>query len=305
MNPPDGDTRAGAVELEAEQEIDFARYGRAIAARWWLLVVGAVVGAIVGFLVSLGGGGSYKAAAQVYLGQPTAPDSAAPVTTSPTVIGLATNYATSEEAVRKAAAAAGMKPSRLRGQIQTRPIIGITGAKVGVPAPLLSITVTGSSRQKSQDAANALADAVVAKLSPYTNTKIASLEQQLAFDDNELAAIERRLATARRNQADLFQSKTLSTPEKFLAIANFNSVIVLDEQRRGTLEADRFLVRRQLSLAQDLERSSVTARAIAVKQDPTSRRTTVLVGAFIGLLLGLVATLLWDPVAARVWPSPA
>jgi uncharacterized protein involved in exopolysaccharide biosynthesis len=48
----------------------------------------------------------------------------------------------------------------------------------------------------------------------------------------------------------------------------------------------------------------VTARAIAVKQAPTSRRTTVLVGAFIGLLLGLVATLLWDPVAARVRPRP-
>lgn len=300
----DAETRAGAAELEAEQEIDFARYGRAIAARWWLLVVGAVVGAIVGFLVSLGGAGSYKATAQVYLGQPTAPDSAAPVTTSPTALGLATNYATSEEAVHKAAAAAGMKPSRLRGDIQTKPIIGITGAKVGVPAPLLSITVTGPSRQKSQDAANALADAVVVKVSAYTDTKIASLEQQLTFDDNELAAIDRRLAKARKDQAQLFESKTLNATEKLVALANFNSVIVLDEQRRGTLEADRFLVRRQLSLARDLERSNVTARAIAVKTDPTSRRTTVLVGAFIGLLLGLVAALLWDPVAARVRPRP-
>ena len=48
-----------------------------IAARWWLLVVGAVLGALIGFLFSLSDGKIYKATAQVYLGQPLAPAAAA------------------------------------------------------------------------------------------------------------------------------------------------------------------------------------------------------------------------------------
>ena len=57
-------------ELEAEQEVDFGRYGRRIAHRWWLVLAAAGVGVLVGWLVSLGGGDVYKATATIYLGQP-------------------------------------------------------------------------------------------------------------------------------------------------------------------------------------------------------------------------------------------
>lgn len=73
------DAERSKVELETEQEVDFGRYWRTIAKRWWLLAIGIVLGALVGFLFSLHGGQQYKATAQVYLGQPLAPDSASPV----------------------------------------------------------------------------------------------------------------------------------------------------------------------------------------------------------------------------------
>ena len=107
---PDSEPQS-AVELEAEQEVDFGRYAQMIAARWWLLVVGAVLGALIGFLVSLSDGKIYKATAQVYLGQPLAPDSAAAVTTSPTTLGLVQAFVTSEEAIETAAS-----PSRACGR---------------------------------------------------------------------------------------------------------------------------------------------------------------------------------------------
>ena len=34
---------------EAEQEIDFSRYWRLLAARWWVPIGGLVLGAIVGY----------------------------------------------------------------------------------------------------------------------------------------------------------------------------------------------------------------------------------------------------------------
>ena len=94
------------VELETEGEVDFGRYWRAIAQRWWLLAIGVVLGALIGFLFSLHGGQQYKATAQLYLGQPLAPDSASPVTTPPTTLGLVTAFVTSEDTIRKAAALA-------------------------------------------------------------------------------------------------------------------------------------------------------------------------------------------------------
>jgi uncharacterized protein involved in exopolysaccharide biosynthesis len=67
---------------------------------------------------------------------------------------------------------------------------------------------------------------------------------------------------------------------------------------------NRFTTRRSISLAEDIEATRITASAVAVKSEPTSRRTSVIVGAFIGFLLGIIAALVWDPVARRFGPAP-
>ena len=43
-------------------------------------------------------------------------------------------------------------------------------------------------------------------------------------------------------------------------------------------------------------------KAISHKTTARSRRNTVIIGALIGLILGALAALLWEPVAARVTP---
>jgi hypothetical protein len=59
-----------SLDPEGEQEVDFGRYVRLVAARWWLVVAGLIVGAVVGYAVSLGGTQRYQATATLYLGQP-------------------------------------------------------------------------------------------------------------------------------------------------------------------------------------------------------------------------------------------
>jgi capsular polysaccharide biosynthesis protein len=298
--PVNPDPEAQAVELEAEQEVDFGRYGRAIAARWWLLVVGAVLGALIGFLVSLSDGKIYKATAQVYLGQPLAPDSAAPVTTSPTTLGLVQAFVTSEEAIDKAASAVGLRPSRLRDSVTARAIPGASTTRQAVPAPLLSIQVTGANRAKTAAAANHLAKQAVDEVGPYTKTKVETLERQLAYIDTQLEIVSARLNAARAQQKEVVVDRGLSAIEKLIALTNLNTEITLAEQRQITLELNRFNTTNAVSLARDIEQSRITAAAVAVRTEPTSRRTSVLVGAFIGLLLGIVAALLWDPVSGRL-----
>jgi len=296
---PDSEPQS-SVQLEAEQEVDFGRYAQTIAARWWLLVVGAVLGALIGFLVSLSGGNIYKATAQVYLGQPLAPDSAAAVTTSPTTLGLVQAFVTSEEAIEEAASAAGLKPSKLRDHVNVRPIPGTSTTRQAFPAPLLSIQVTGSSRAKTAAAANHLAKQAVDKVGPYTTTKIDTLDQQLKYIGTQLGLVNARLTAARASQKEIVADRSLSAVEKLVALTNLNSEITLAEQRQVTLELNRYNTTRALSLAEDIEASRVTAQAVAVRTEPTSRRTSVLVGAFIGFLLGIVAALLWDPVSGRL-----
>src|ERR687892_2660752 len=59
-----------------EQEIDVRRYWSAVAARWWLPVVGLLAGAAIGYALSLGGTDVWRGVSLVYLGQPVTPSGA-------------------------------------------------------------------------------------------------------------------------------------------------------------------------------------------------------------------------------------
>jgi uncharacterized protein involved in exopolysaccharide biosynthesis len=292
--------QAPPADLDAEQEVDFGRYWRAIAARWWLPIGGLVVGLVIGYLVSLGTHStSYKATAQVYLGQPLAPGGAAPVGSAPTSLGLVSSFVTAESTIKQVANQVGLKPGRLRGRVTTKPITGITGAKVGTPAPLLAITVTGAPPAKIAAAANAIGALVIKQVAPYQTAKIQSLRDQLAYDDAQLKAIAARLDSARATQAAALRDRTIGATDKLVALSNLNSVITQALQQQQTISVDRFTVRQQLSLAQDIEVGRIVSQAAATKTAGANSRTGAAVGALIGLIVGILAALLWDPIAGR------
>lgn len=292
--------RQAAVDLDAEQEVDFGRYWRTIAARWWLPVGLLVAGLVIGYLVSLGTNSTtYKATAQVYLGQPLAPGGAATVSTAPTTLGLVSNLVTSTATVRSIAAKVGLKPGRLSGHITTKPILGITAAKVGTPAPLLAITVTGSPPGKIADAANRLAGVVVGAVSGYTDVKIEKLREQIDFDNKSIDRNNARFALAQRQQASILADKSLAATERLLLLANINTTLVTVEQRLGQLETDRLNAQQFLSLAENVERARMTSPAVASKTAGPNSRTGAAVGGLIGLVVGILAALFWDPVAAH------
>ena len=59
-----------SFDPEAEQEVDFGRYVRLVAARCWLVVAVLILVAVIGYAVSLGGAQRYQATATLYLWQP-------------------------------------------------------------------------------------------------------------------------------------------------------------------------------------------------------------------------------------------
>jgi Chain length determinant protein len=292
--------RGPVADLDAEQEVDFGRYWRLIAARWWLIVAGLVAGLIIGYLVALAGSTStYEATAQVFLGEPLAPGSATPITSPPTTLGLISNLVDSEATARRVAAKVGLKPSRLRGHITTKPIVGITLGKIGTPAPLLAITVDGSPPAKIAAAANELASIVIAQVSGFTVVKIQTLRDRLAFDSRRLASVVQRLGVATRQVQELLNVKNLNASEKLIASLNLNNLLTYLESRQASLERDQLDARQALSLANNIELARVTSPAVAAKAAGSSSRTGAAIGGLIGLVLAIVAALVWEPLVER------
>ena len=65
-------------DLDAEQEVDLRSVWERIAARWWMPVLGVLLGLLIGFALALGGGKVYQAETLVAMGQPFSPNGGAP-----------------------------------------------------------------------------------------------------------------------------------------------------------------------------------------------------------------------------------
>jgi uncharacterized protein involved in exopolysaccharide biosynthesis len=276
----------------ADDEIDLGRYWASVAARWWLPILGLVVGAIIGYLIAVGGGSTYQAQAVVSLGTPLAVGG-----------GILPSVQTNASAVRQIVLAAstrervardaGLKTSQMT--VSATPVAGGTAAK-GVPNTLFAITVKAPSPRKAALASNELARIVVQTISDqYVNPKIATLTAQVKADELELAQLDKRLA----QEQDLLGS--LSGAEKLAAIG----IIGIAEQRRSVVTQDLLSTRPLLAQAKTVEQGRILTRAVGTKTTARSKRNSAVVGAFLGLLLGIAAALLWEPLAGRFARRPA
>ena len=260
---------------EAEQEVDFARYVRLLAVRWWLLAAGLVVGAVIGYLISLSGTQVYKATATLYLGQPyTAGGNTA-------AVGLQTNPAAVSQVIHSAlvdgavAQKCKVAAKQFRKGISTAQVSGSTIAKTATN-PLVTVSVQTRHAKVAECAANALADQAVLRLAAYADAKIANYQKEIDADNASISSIQTALA-----------KPDISVTDKLLLQTNLRT------NQLDLLQATQFLQQ-----AKQIERPKVLTGAAAQKVTARSRRNTVVIAALIGLILGAIAALLWDRVAA-------
>jgi capsular polysaccharide biosynthesis protein len=287
-----GRARRTAPELDDEREIDFGRIGRSILARWWLVLAAVILGAVIGYATSVGSGDVYRARTTIYLGQPLSG------TGTSQIQSLATNPATvseivrSDEVVSEVAAEVGVKPGALRRGISTRQIVpaGTSAASRANTNPLVEISVRGPWKgDTTAQAANALADETVNRVSEYVDVKAKALQERLDSTNRELGSIDTKI-----DKLNTLAAAGGPNADTNLILAS------LAEQRRGQLVEDKTDTEILLTLAKNVERGKQVTKAVAVKVPAQSRNSAVVVGALIGLLIGLVLALLWTPVMGRV-----
>jgi len=282
-----------SVDYEAEREVDLARWRAALVAWWWLPVAGLVVGGLVGAALSLSSGSTYRAKTLLSLGQPFSPNGGAPVNgliTNPRTVG---EIIRSESAIRAAAARAGLTPGQLRGRVATTSILG-TQARANAQ-PLVTVEVTGAKPVRVERASNALAAIVIERISgDYVQQKINSFTTQLKTLNVQVASVNRRIAalTKALSQAD---KNGLSQIDQLVLV----NLLDTSEARLGGLIQAQSLAQQQLALAKNVESPRVVQAAAAVKTTARSRRTSIIIGAIIGLLIGAVAAIVVDTRAAR------
>ena len=263
-----------SFDPEAEQEVDFGRYVRLIAARWWLVAAGLIVGAVVGYMVSLGGSQRFEATATIYLGQPYTASGNIPLQSAQTNPSTVRAVVHSPAIINLVAAACNAKSVYFRNGISTQAIAGNI-AKNGQTAEV-SVSVQSTKRKVAACAANQLAKAVVDKTSGFANQKIANFRLEIFYDQKQVTLINAAL-----------QRGGLSATDQLLL-----------QLRLATTQQDRLSTNQLLLQATQVEAPQVLTGATAQRVTARSRRNTVVVAALIGVILGAIAALMWDGVAA-------
>jgi capsular polysaccharide biosynthesis protein len=265
---------ARSFDPEAEQEVDFGRYLRLLAVRWWLIAAGLILGAVIGYAVSLGGSQRYQATATLYLGQPYSASGNVQLQAAQTNPSTVRQIVHATSVDNQVAALCKTKPGTFRGGISTQTISGNL-SKNG-QTPLVSVSVQSAKRKVATCAANALSQIVIKKTSAFANQKIANFRGQISNDEKQVSLINRSL-----------QSGGLSTSDQLLL-----------QLRLGTIQQDQLTVAQLLSQARQVEAPSVLTSAAPSRITARSHRNTAVVAAIIGAIIGALAALLWDGVAA-------
>jgi len=284
-------------DVDAEEELELGRYWNALITRWWLPVVGFVAGIAIGYLLSLGGHQVFTAKTTIYLGQPLSPNGTNQIQSLSTNPSAVKQIVLSASAQREAEIKAGLPVGSLRGHVATQAVAGAAPAlgRTG-QTPLVLIVVDGKRRGAIARAANSLAAIAIRAVSAgYVGTKIKYLQAQVATQSAALKSIDATIATYRATASN----RSLSTTDRLILASQLNGQTLQRAQVVDQLAQYQQL----LALAKNVEQSKLVTPALAVKSTARSRRNSILVGALIGLVLGILAALLWEP-AARVVARP-
>jgi len=268
--------------------IDVGSWFRTLLRNWWVILALVVLGAVVGGVVTVLTPKEYSATSSVYIGQTTDAlgQAMAGLNSNPKA---ATQLLASQALLNEAARATGMKMTSSRLRRETTVETPSQTIKTTVSAVnIVVITVTDTKKVRAAAAANALANALVAKLSPSVEAKITLLEQLLADGTKAEAA-----ATARANASQAAITAIAkgggTAAEKAAAAAPYVAVSQAAASELATLQVADQATALRLEVAKTVEMPQILHVA-KVPDSPSgpSRTLNVAAGALAGLVVGVI-----------------
>ena len=266
-----------------DREITLRDYGRVLWSGRWLIVATTLVAAVVGLLLTFVTTTTYRATAELFVGQATTA-SDTPVSTPGTNPATVGTVLTGDNLVTKVATEIGVTPQRVRdGVTLTAP--RAPGGSVGNLPTVITITFTDESRDVARRGANAYAQAVLSQaqegFTSIINTYQAAVDSSQAEVDSlesEIAGYRRQLAATDGGDGALTLQSLLASAGQQLQIATTE----LSDQRLNLVKERQF----QPDIV-SLATSPSSSGSL-----PNRARSVILAG-IIGLLVGVIITFVW------------
>jgi hypothetical protein len=289
------------------REVRVTDYARRVARRWYI-VVGAVVIAVgLVFLHAVSGSSNQATAtASVYLGQPLATGGGSVITQTPqSNSGIAVTFVKSTATLAEAARAAHLTASKLHGHVSvlaTSPSAGGTAgsaSKTTGGSPTISITVEGPwSRQRVQAAAESLAKSLIGFENRYSDIKRKQLNIRIAAEQAEMGQLQ--ASVDRANAAiQAINSSTMSPADKAAASASWGTVLATSTQELGDVSTQLPSDQIALAAVDSIESAQMISDAKGRQVSAVKRRSSLVVAAVIGFIVGVGLALAWDGVRTR------
>jgi capsular polysaccharide biosynthesis protein len=282
---------APPVDPGVEREIDLGALKDAVLARWWIAVVGLVVGVAIGAAYTLSFGTTWAASAIIAPGQSFSPNG------NTVVLGYLSSHqaidalAKSETTLAAVSAKTGVPLDKLEGKGN------ILTKTIDPESRTFSIVVTLKNRQQAEDAANAIADYIKnATTPPYVAQSIRVYGVRLANYAVRLKTLAERIKAL--NLA-LAKSQNLSPLDRLVLVSELDAA----QASQGSTLVSQTNTEQALALAQYVSRTQVIQKATSEQSVGRSRRSPVVTGGLIGLLIGALVAIAVGFRASQVRPA--
>jgi uncharacterized protein involved in exopolysaccharide biosynthesis len=274
-----------AAPTGAPREARVASVTGALRHSWWVILLLVAVGAVGAAAFTLFSADTYGATASVYVGQTT--DANGNVISGLTSNVRAAGQLLESDAVLQEVAdkiGGGMTAARLRSQTS----LDTPSQTVKTTSSIVNfviITVTGTDPQLAADAANGLADALLARISPTSAKRAALLEAQ----ESELQeALDSSRARSRAAEKAL-DALPGGGADAAVAAAPYLAIVQAAATEQQELLAALQKVQLMLQVAETTEQPRLIHEA-AVPDETTqdALALNVAAGALAGLVVGIV-----------------
>ena len=301
---PDSDAppAAPAPSGDPGTSIDLGGWFATLLHNWWVILGLLVLGAVIGGVVTLASPKEYSATSSVYIGQTTDANGnpmAGLNSNSRAATQLLTSQVVLDEAAKKLEDS-GMKVSAGRLRKETTVVTPSSTVKTSTSVVnIVVITVTDTDKLRATAAANALAEVLVARISPGVSGKIVLLEAQLAQGKKAMAASQARSAEAQKALLQIAAGGG-SAGEKAAAAAPYVAVVQAAATEQEALASANQKTELLIYTAKQVEEPRVLHEA-RPPDSPSGPSMTlnVAAGALAGFVVGVIVAFVRRRLADR------
>jgi capsular polysaccharide biosynthesis protein len=267
-----------------DKELTLRDYGRVLRSGRWIILTTTVAAALVALILSLARTTHYTATSHVFLGQVTT-ISGTPIQTADTSPATASEALGGDDVIARVAAKTGVAFKKIKDNVDFSVPRTPGGQAANQPA-VATITYSDTNRPRASRVANAYADEVLAAAQGKVDAVQSVLVKRVAQRQQELALTNGQVDSAR---------KGLRTAGSDAAQQMWQALLFAATQSQSQIRTD--LSNTDLELAKS--RQAESPRLLSRSEDTTSsagltsRLRTVIFGAIIGFILGIVITFVW------------